>query len=354
MKWPGKTTFMPRHIGLLVFDSLVFYANAAHNGSWSFHDTYKTSYHHESEREKKERHPDVATINRFEFCWSHHRHPHIEGISQCRPQQLVCFRADFFHVTLLRVFSYFLWDYFLWKKRDEWLLWFATALQRLQALIVCRKKLWNGETIAEGSHEFEVLEASRNSAVCEADWGRLQIEAAQSTICNPALCRECSTGTGEHHSNDFFNSFICNSGLVFKTCGRGRYNKHTRQIQDSELFNTLLLSARLFAVTYFVVVYEWFIIGVLIIHINILRIMLAIWPYTEYSCGCCCYCCGVCSCLCDFHSYRELFDWYLIIGLSWIGYDTFDTNGEWNRNRQETLVAALLSDLRSSDLHISL
>lgn len=74
-------------------------------------------------------------------------------------------------------------------------------------------------------------------------------------------------------------------------------------------------------------VYEWFIIGVLIIHINILRIMLAIWPYTEYSCGCCCYCCGVCSCLCDFHSYRELFDWYLIIGLSWIGYDTFDTNG---------------------------
>ena len=143
MKWPGKTTFMPRHIGLLVFDSLVFYANAAPNGSWTFHDTYKTSYHHESEREKKERHPDVATINRFEFCWSHHRHPHIEGISQCRPQQLVCFRADFFHVTLLRVFSYFLWDYFLWKKRDEWLLWFATALQRLQALIVCRKKLWN-------------------------------------------------------------------------------------------------------------------------------------------------------------------------------------------------------------------
>ena len=93
------------------------------------------------------------------------------------------------------------------------------------------------------------------------------------------------------------------------------------------LTHLLLLSARLFTVTYFVVVYEWFIIGVLIIHINILRIMLAIWPYTEYSCGCCRYCCGICSCLCDFHSYRELFDWYLIIGLSWIGYDTFDTNG---------------------------
>lgn len=84
---------------------------------------------------------------------------------------------------------------------------FSTAVQKLQAFIVCSWKIvWHGETIVEDSYEFEVLKASKVSAFFEA-------------VFEAALYRECSTGSDEHHSNDFFTSFICKLGLVFSSCG---------------------------------------------------------------------------------------------------------------------------------------
>lgn len=78
------------------------------------------------------------------------------------------------------------------------------------------------------------------------------------------------------------------------------------------LTHLLLLSARLFAITYFVLVYKWFIIGVFIFHFIILRIMHCIWPYTADTSDSTC---------------EKVFKWYILFGVSWIGYGTYDTEG---------------------------
>ncbi|XP_044163445.1 uncharacterized protein LOC122947903 [Acropora millepora] len=200
---------------------------------------------------------------------------------------------------------------------------FSTAIQRLEALIICsREKLWHGNNIEEGSHEFEVLEASQDSGLFEAVY-----EAAPQFVIQLYVMNVQQEPMSIIQMISLPVSF---ASLVWSLKPAEEDVKINIPIKYKILnfvTHLLLLSARLFAITYFVVAYKWLIIGVLIIHINILRIMRAIWPYTDYRCGCCCCCCGVFSCLCDFESYRELFDWYLIIGLSWIGYDAFDTNG---------------------------
>lgn len=212
---------------------------------------------------------------------------------------------------------------------------FSTAVQRLEALIICgRKKLWLGETIGEDSQEFKVLKASQDSGLFEAVY-----EAAPQFVIQLYVMNVQQEPVSIIQMISLPVSF---TSLVWSLKPADECVIINKPANKSKIINIpvkykilnfathlLLLSSRLFAITYFVVGYKWFIIGFLIIHINILRIMRAIWPYTKYcfSWRCCC-CCVFCCGLCDFDSYKGLFKWYLIIGLSWIGYDAFDTDGD--------------------------
>lgn len=185
---------------------------------------------------------------------------------------------------------------------------FSAAVQRLEAFIVCsRKKLWHGETIVEGSHEFDVLEASKYSALFEAVFEsapqfviQLYVVSVQQEpvsimqiISLPVSFASLAWSFKAGDEDDIINIPVKYKILNFLT-------------------HLLLLSARLFAITYFVVVYKWLIIGVFIIHFIILRIMHCIWPYTAAS---------------DDSTCEKVFKWYMIFGISWIGYETFDTDG---------------------------
>ena len=192
---------------------------------------------------------------------------------------------------------------------------FSTAVQRLEALIICgRKKLWLGETIGEDSQEFKVLKASQDSGLFEAVYEAAPQFVIQLYVMNVqqepmSIIQMISLAVS-------FASLVwslkpADEGVIINIPGKYKILNFATHL--------LLLSARLFAITYFVVAYKWIIVGVLLIHISILRLMRGKWPYTEHSCEC--------SCLCELDSYRDLFEWYLIIGLSWIGYDAFDTNG---------------------------
>ena len=196
---------------------------------------------------------------------------------------------------------------------------FSTAVQRLEALIICSWKLWHGETMGEESQEFKVLQASQDSGLFEAVY-----EAAPQFVIQLYVMNVQQEPVSIIQMISLPVSF---ASLVWslKPADEGVIiNIPVKYKILNFATHLLLLSARLFAITYFVVAYKWLIIGVLMIHISILRIMRGKWPYTEDSCEC--------SCLCELNSYRDLFDWYLIIGLSWIGYDAFDTKG----NKTET------------------
>lgn len=213
---------------------------------------------------------------------------------------------------------------------------FSTAVQRLEVLIICSWKLWHGKTIDERSHEFKVLEASQDSGLFEAVF-----EAAPQFVIQLYVMNVQQEPVSIIQMISLAVSF---ASLVWslKPADDGVIINIPVKYQILNFVtHLLLLSARLFAITYFLVAYKWFIIAFLIIHINILRITRGIWPYTEYRCNC--YCNYFCACfcvfcfLCEFDSYTDLFNWYLIIGLSWIGYDTFDTNG----NETETAMKHL-------------
>lgn len=196
---------------------------------------------------------------------------------------------------------------------------FSAAVQRLEAFIVCsRKKLWRGEAIEEGSHEFEVLDASRMSALFEAIF-----ESAPQFVIQLYVVSVQQEPVSIIQMISLPVSFV---SLVwsFKAADEDEIiNIPVKYKILHFLTHLLLLSARLSAITYFVVVYKWFIIGVFIIHFIILRVMHCIWPYTEDTSN---------DSTCE-----KVFKWYFIFGISWIGYETFDTDD----NETETAMKHL-------------
>ncbi|XP_078348505.1 uncharacterized protein LOC144633530 [Oculina patagonica] len=188
---------------------------------------------------------------------------------------------------------------------------FSVAVQRLEAFIVCsRKYFWHGERIVEDSHEFVVLESSKRSALVEAIFEsapqfviQLYVVSVQqepvSIIQRISLPVSFGSLVWSFHAADEYEIM----GLPVK-----------HKISNF-LTHFLLLSARLFAITYFVVAYKWFIICFFINHFIILRIMHCCWPY------------GTADGDSDNSTCEKVFKWYLIFGISWIGYETFEIEG---------------------------
>lgn len=186
---------------------------------------------------------------------------------------------------------------------------FSAAVQRLEAFIVCGwKKLWHGETIVERSHEFKVLDASKQSAFFEAIFESAPQFVIQLYVVN--VQPEPMSITQMISLPVSFVSLVWS----FKAADEDKMINNTAVSYKILNFLThlLLLSARLFAITYFVLVYKWFIIGVFIFHFIILRIMHCIWPYTADTSDSTC---------------EKVFKWYILFGVSWIGYGTYDTEG---------------------------
>lgn len=198
---------------------------------------------------------------------------------------------------------------------------FSTAVQKLQAFIVCSWKIvWHGETIVEDSHEFEVLNASKLSAFFEAVFEsapqfviQLYIvnvqQEAMSIIQMISLPVSFVSLVWSFQAADELDEDVINVPVRYKIL--------------NFLAHLLLLSSRLFAITYFVVIYKWFIIGVFIFHFIILRIMHWCWPYTEDTT--------------DDSKCEKLFKWYIIFGLSWIGYETFEAEGNETETKMKHL-----------------
>ena len=195
---------------------------------------------------------------------------------------------------------------------------FSTAVQRLEAFIVCSwKKLWHGETIVERSHEFQVLEASGLAAYFEAVFESAPQFVIQLYIVN--VKQEPMSITQMISLPVSFVSLVWSFHAMDED---EIINVPVRYKILNFVTHLLLLSSRLFAITYFVVVYKWFIIGAFIFHFIILRVMHCCWPYTEDT--------GDETC-------EKVFSWYLLFGISWIGYETFDIEG----NESETAMKNL-------------
>lgn len=196
---------------------------------------------------------------------------------------------------------------------------FSAAVQRLEAFTVCSwKKFWHGETIVEDSHEFEVLEACKVSALFEAVFESAPQFVIQLYIVNVqqepmSITQMISLAVSfvsliwSFHAAD--EDEIINIPVGYKILNL--------------LTHLLLLSSRLFAITYFVVIYKWFIIGVFIFHFIILRIMHRCWPYTEDTS--------------DDSTCEKVFRWYLLFGVSWIGYETFEAEGNETETKMKHL-----------------
>jgi len=187
---------------------------------------------------------------------------------------------------------------------------FTAALQRLEAFIVCgRKKLWRGETISEDFHEYKVMEAAKETAFFEAIYEsapqfviQLYVASVQEEpvsivqmISLPVSLLSLVWSFKSADEDDITNITVKYKILIFVT-------------------NFFLLSARLSAITYFVVVYKWFFIGIIIVHFIVIRIMHCCWPYRTWIDGdsddsCC----------------ETAFKWYFVFGISWLGYETFET-----------------------------
>ena len=213
---------------------------------------------------------------------------------------------------------------------------FSTAVLRLEALIACSlKKLWHGKTIEEGSPEFKALEASQDSGLFEAVY-----EAAPQFVIQLYVMNVQQEPVSIIQMISLPVSF---ASLAWSLKPAGECLIINTPADEGEIINIpvkykilnfathlLLLSARLFAITYFVVAHKWSILGFLFIHILTVRIIGVIWPYKEVSCECSCESCLAYYCFLEllFEKKSKIFDWFFIIGLSWIGYDAFDTDGK--------------------------
>lgn len=91
------------------------------------------------------------------------------------------------------------------------------------------------------------------------------------------------------------------------------------------LTHLLLLSGRLLAITFFVVGFKWFIIFTYLLHVIVMFTIRKLWPYT------------------DDYDLRWWCEFYLVFGLSWIGYDTFDTDGDEGENAMSNLKIITIS-----------
>lgn len=196
---------------------------------------------------------------------------------------------------------------------------FTSTVQRLEAFIVCSwKKLWHGGTIVEGSHEFEVLEASKLSAFFEAVF-----ESAPQFVIQLYIVNVQQEPMSITQMISLPVSFVSLVWSFYAADEDEIINVPVRYKILNFLTHLLLLSSRLFAITYFVVVYTWFIIGVFIFHFIILRIMHCCWPYDEDTS--------------DDSTCEKVIKWYFLFGISWIGYETFDIEG----NETETTIKHL-------------
>lgn len=184
---------------------------------------------------------------------------------------------------------------------------FTVAVQRLEAFIVCsRKKLWHGETIVEDSYEFEVLKTSKVSALFEAVF-----ESAPQFVIQLYVVNVQQQPVSIIQMISLPVSFV---SLVwsFKTADEdAETNMPVKYKILSFLTHLLLLSTRLLAITYFVVVYKWFIVAVFIFHFIILWIMHRLYGTADSDDSTC----------------EKVLKWYMLFGMSWVGYETFDTDG---------------------------
>ena len=198
---------------------------------------------------------------------------------------------------------------------------FSTAVQRLEALIVCsRKKLWHGEAIEEGSHEFEVLEASRNSALLEAVFEATPQFVIQLYV---AIVQQEPVSIIQVISLSVsFASLV----WALKPVYEGEMiNIPVKYKILNFLTHLLLLSGRLLAITFFVVGFKWSIIFTYLLHVIVMFTIRKLWPYT------------------DDYDLRWWCEFYLVFGLSWIGYDTFDTDGDEGENAMSNLKIITIS-----------
>lgn len=191
---------------------------------------------------------------------------------------------------------------------------FSTAVQRLEALIFCsRKKLWHGEAIEGGSHEFELLEASRNSALLEAVF-----EAAPQFVIQLYVAIVQQEPVSIIQVSSLSLSFLSLVWALKPAYEGEMINKPYKILNSSR--HLLLLSARLLAITCFVVAFKWFIIFVYLLHVMIMFGIRCFWLDT------------------DDYGLRWWCELYLFSGLSWIGYDTFDTDGDERENARRHLT----------------
>ena len=195
---------------------------------------------------------------------------------------------------------------------------FSAAVQRLEAFIRCSwKKLWHGQTIVEDSYEFEVLKNSKSSAWCEAVF-----ESAPQFVIQLYVMNVQQEPVSIIQMISLPVSFVC---LVwaFKAADEDDLkNIPVKYKILNFLTRSLLLSTRLFAITYFVVVYKWFIIAVLISHFITLWIMHRLYGTADSD---------------DRSICEKVFNWYMLFGTSWVGYETFDKDG----NETETAMKRL-------------
>lgn len=182
----------------------------------------------------------------------------------------------------------------------------TAVVQRLEAFIMCSRKLWRGETIMEGSSEFKVLADSKKSALCEAVF-----ESAPQFIIQLYIVNVQQEPASIIQMISLPVSFV---SLVwsFQTADEDAVINIPVIYKILNILTLLLLlSTRLFAITYFVVVYKWFIVAVYIFHFIILWIMHRLYGTADSDDSTC----------------EKVFKWYMLFGKSWVGYVTFDTDG---------------------------
>lgn len=186
---------------------------------------------------------------------------------------------------------------------------FTAALQKLEALVICGwKKFWHGEIIVQGSHEYDVLEAAKLSAHFEAVF-----ESAPQFVIQLYVVSVQDEPVSTIQIISLPVSFL---SLVWSFKAEDEDETTNTAVKYKILYFVIhffLLCARLFAITYFVVDFRWLIIAIFILHYIVLRLMHCIWPYKNYVSE-------------DEDSTCEkLLKWYFVFGISWIGYETFDT-----------------------------
>lgn len=185
---------------------------------------------------------------------------------------------------------------------------FSASFLRLEAFVACsRKKICRGEIIAEGDHEYKVLQSAK---LCS--WFEALTESAPQFLIQLYVASTLEEPVSAIQVISLTVSFL-NLVWCFQAWDE-EYKTDMACKHKFALFIThlLLLSARLFAITYFIVAFKWWYTGVVFLHFIFVAILYSvrddardIIENDESTCA-------------------KLFSFIIISSIIWLGYETFN------------------------------